>query len=84
MLAIISATSSACLVLSGLASLYLEVTSILARMYLYLFPYRYPKAYTANRTDAFHLELLPGDEVYRCVLGEGNALAKVLVLITIV
>ena len=39
MSAIISATSLACFVLSGLATLYLEAASIPARMYLYLFPY---------------------------------------------
>ena len=38
--AIISAMSLACLVLSGLATLYLEAASIPARMYLYLFPYK--------------------------------------------
>ena len=37
--AIISATSFTCLVLSGIATLYLEVASIPARMYLYLDPY---------------------------------------------
>ena len=39
MSAIISAMSLACLVLKGLVTLNLEAASILAMMYLYLFPY---------------------------------------------
>ena len=83
MSAIISATSFTSLVLSGLATLYLEATSIPARMYLYLFPYRVSEGMYSRSTDASHLESLPGNEVYRCVLEEASELARMLVLIMI-
>ena len=64
MSAIISATSFACFVLSGLTTLNLEAASIPARMYLYLFPYNVSKGSTTGRIDASHLELLPRNEAY--------------------
>ena len=39
----------------------------------------YPKACTANRTDASHLESSLRNEVYQCALEEVNTLAKMLV-----
>ena len=84
MSAISSATLQACLVLSGLATLNLEAASIPARMYLYLFPYRYLKACTTGQIGASHLGSLPGNELYRCIPELVNALARMLVEITIV
>ena len=43
----------------------------------------YPKACTANQTDASHLELLPGNEAYQLALEEVNELARMLVLTAI-
>ena len=60
---IISATSFACLVLSGLATLFLEAALIPARMYLYLDPYKVMRACTTGQIGASHWESLPGNEV---------------------
>ena len=43
----------------------------------------YMKAYTANRTDASHLESLLHNEAYQRALEEVNALAKMFVSTTI-
>ena len=83
MLAIISATSLASLVLSGLTTLYLEAALNPARMYLYSFPYRVSEGMYSNQTDASHLESLLHIEVYQCILELVNALARLLVSITI-
>ena len=76
--------SLACLALRGLATLYLEVTSIPTGCICTYSHIAYPKIYTANRTDSSHWESSPGNEAYQRALEEVNALAKMLVLTTIV